>query len=208
MWNALTEKFTALSTHIIADMQARFNNMKCPNSGNICTHLTSLRMKYEELCAVGMVLTDNQYATHIIGSLPYYYQRYLSTVTSAAKAALFANNAARAAAAATTVPRNTAIAAFTITSGSLATAQGISLDPAYIMQLPIEEYDQVCLGKKIFQENKPQAEDTGVALAAPSGSYSGNKGKGKERERHPKGVCWNCGGCGHAQSKCPSPQAS
>ncbi|PBK64763.1 hypothetical protein ARMSODRAFT_892434, partial [Armillaria solidipes] len=80
MWNALTEKFTALSTHIIADMQARFDNMKCPNNGNVRTHLTSLRMKYEELCAVGMVLTDNQYATRIIGSLPYYYQRYLSTV--------------------------------------------------------------------------------------------------------------------------------
>ncbi len=121
MWNALTEKFTALSTHIITDMQARFDNMKCPNSGNVCTHLTSLCMKYEELCAIGMVLTDNQYATCIIGSLPYYYQRYLSTVTSAAKAALFANNAA-CAAAATIVPRNTAAAAFTITSGSLATA--------------------------------------------------------------------------------------
>ncbi|PBK81187.1 hypothetical protein ARMGADRAFT_948558, partial [Armillaria gallica] len=58
---------------IIADMQAHFDNMKCPNSGNVHTHLTSLHMKYEELCAISMVLTDNQYVTHIIGSLPYYY---------------------------------------------------------------------------------------------------------------------------------------
>ncbi|KAK0236869.1 hypothetical protein EDD85DRAFT_952845 [Armillaria nabsnona] len=133
MWNILTEKFTALSTHIIADMWAKFDSMKCPNNGNVCIHLAELHTKYEELCGIGVILSDNEYSTHIIGPLSYHYQQYLSIVTSAAKAALFANNAARAAAAAATTASRNPTTSFTITLGSLATSQAISLDPAYIM---------------------------------------------------------------------------
>lgn len=147
MWNVLTEKFTALSTHIVADMQAKFDSMKCLNNGNVHMHLAELHTKYEELCGISVTLSDNRYSTHIISSLLYHYQQYLSTITSATEVALFANNAAAAAAAAATTSRNPTIS-FTITLGSLATSQAIFLDPAYIMQLAIEEYDQVCLDRK------------------------------------------------------------
>ncbi len=35
MWTALSSKYTALSSHIIADMQCQFNNLKCPDNGNV-----------------------------------------------------------------------------------------------------------------------------------------------------------------------------
>ncbi|PBK86832.1 hypothetical protein ARMGADRAFT_1086323 [Armillaria gallica] len=35
MWTALSSKYTALSSHIVADMQHQFDNLKCPDNGNV-----------------------------------------------------------------------------------------------------------------------------------------------------------------------------
>ncbi|PBK86846.1 hypothetical protein ARMGADRAFT_876307, partial [Armillaria gallica] len=80
MWTALSSKYTALSSHIVADMQCQFDNLKCPDNGNVRMHLNVLRMKYEELIGISITISPIQYATRIISSLPTHYQRYLSTI--------------------------------------------------------------------------------------------------------------------------------
>ncbi|KAJ7347980.1 hypothetical protein DFH08DRAFT_699114, partial [Mycena albidolilacea] len=84
MWEWITNEFTALSAHVVAAMQVDFDNCNCGENGNVCTHPDLLKMKHKSLVAVGVVLTDSQYATRIINSLPRAYQRYLSTITSSA----------------------------------------------------------------------------------------------------------------------------
>lgn len=144
MWAPLSSKYTALSSHIIADMQRQFDSLKCADNGNIHTHLNALRLKYEELIGVGIVLTPDQYATRIIGSLPPYYQRYLSTISNSANAAVAAMKAAATAAATVSSisagPGSSLSAVITVTLSSAA-ASAMTLDPSYIMQLMETEYD-------------------------------------------------------------------
>ncbi|KAJ7263709.1 hypothetical protein C8J57DRAFT_1332544 [Mycena rebaudengoi] len=215
MWEWISNEFTALSAHVVASMQADFDNCNCGENGNVRTHLEALKLKHKGLVAVGVTLTDSQYATRIINSLPRAYQRYLSTITSSAKAALIATNIARSVAAAAQASGTAPAAGMTIASGNTASAQAITLAPAYLMHLAIEEWDRLEAEKKRKHANVPSKsrEDTGVALNAQASSSSSShkprfgksaaKGNGNQR---PKGVCWNCGGKGHVQSKCPSPK--
>ncbi|KAK7000918.1 hypothetical protein R3P38DRAFT_2416715, partial [Favolaschia claudopus] len=85
------------------------------------------------------------------------------------------------------------------------------LAPDYLIQLACEEWDRIEAEKKKRNGNtQPNREDTGTALSAQyfsSSSQSNRSGKfGKGNNQRPKGVCWNCGGKGHVQSKCPSPK--
>ncbi|KAJ7063911.1 hypothetical protein C8F01DRAFT_37327 [Mycena amicta] len=212
MWEWISNKFTALSAHVIASMQADFDSFSCGENGNVRTHLEQLELKHKALVAVGVKLSDSQYATRIINSLPRSYQKYLSTISSSAKAALSATNLARTAAAQTAT---TAAAGMTITSGNTAATQAITLAPSYLMQLALEEWDRMEAERKMKKSSRSR-EDTGVALSAQASSsawssrkpQSGGKpgGNGNNNTQRPKGVCWNCGGRGHVQSKCPSPK--
>ncbi|KAJ6481302.1 hypothetical protein C8R47DRAFT_982693, partial [Mycena vitilis] len=65
MWEWISNEFTALSAHSVAAMQADFDNCNCGESGNVRTHLDQLKMKHRNLVAVGVVLSDSQYATRI-----------------------------------------------------------------------------------------------------------------------------------------------
>ncbi|KAJ7600078.1 hypothetical protein C8J56DRAFT_767144, partial [Mycena floridula] len=196
-WSTIIEKFTALSYHVIAAKQAKFDAMKCPNNGNIHEHFKALRLKHNELVVVGVKPSINAYSTQVIGSIPESYQKYLSTVTASARAALLATNAARTAAA----TAGTGTTTLTISSGTSASSQ-IVLDPQFLMNLVEEEYDRIQSNKSSSAKAK---EDIGVTMTAES-SCSGNFGKGKNStNQHPKGVCWNCGGKGHVQSNIVAP---
>ncbi len=122
---------------------------------------------------------------------------------NAAVAATRAAAAAAASAAATSVLAGPNTATAIMISSATASLSQITLDPSYIMQLAEKEYDNIQINKK---SSKPR-EDTGVALSVQQNSGHNGKGKGKEyREKHLKGVCWNCGGRGHVQKNCLSPK--
>jgi hypothetical protein len=101
MWASLVTEFTVKSSHVVATMHSSFDNLKCADNGNLRTQLNKLWFKYEELVGIGVTIPTDQYATRIIGSLPSYYQRHLSTVDAAACASGLAQAAAQTAALAT-----------------------------------------------------------------------------------------------------------
>ncbi|KAJ7189825.1 hypothetical protein GGX14DRAFT_382857, partial [Mycena pura] len=75
MWDYVSSRTTALSAHVVAAMQADFDNCNCGEKENVRTHLEeNLKVKYFALLAVGVTMSDSQYATRIINSLPRYYQ--------------------------------------------------------------------------------------------------------------------------------------
>jgi hypothetical protein len=215
MWEWISNELTALSSHVIASMQAEFDGLTCGKNGNVHTHLEQLQLKYKALVAVGVKLSDSQYAMRIINSLLHSYQCYLSTISSLAKAALMASNLARTAAAQVQTPGTAPTTNFTIMSGHTTATHVVTLSPGYLMHLAIEEWDQIEAEKKKTKSSHKPREDVGVALSAQipgsspskcSGGGNGGKSSGKGNTQHPKGVCWNCGGKGHVQSKCPSPK--
>ncbi|KAJ7702926.1 hypothetical protein B0H16DRAFT_1347283, partial [Mycena metata] len=65
MWEWISDEYTALSSHVIAAMQADFDNCNCGENGNVRAHLDQLTLKHRKLVAVGVILTDSQYATRI-----------------------------------------------------------------------------------------------------------------------------------------------
>ncbi|KAK7000934.1 hypothetical protein R3P38DRAFT_3614509 [Favolaschia claudopus] len=80
MWEYISNKVTALSAHVVASLQADFDNCNCGDKDNVRTHLEiNLADKYLNLIAVGVIMSDSQYATRIVNSLPRNYQSYLST---------------------------------------------------------------------------------------------------------------------------------
>jgi len=189
-WATVTKEFTVKSSHVVAAMQATFDKLKCADNGNVRTHLDKLRLKHEELIRVGVSIPADQYSTRIIGSLPEHYQKHLATVEASAQAA--------------------AQAAAAMTSSTTVTSTPFSVSPDLLISLATEEYDRIMALNGTRGRSK---EDTGVALSAvgKSASRSGQSsscGRGGSLPSKPCGVCWNCGGVGHVQSKCPSPKQS
>jgi hypothetical protein len=141
-WTTITNEFTIKSSHVVAVMQTSFDKMKCTDNGNIHTHLDKLHTKYEDFIHVGVTMLQDQWATHIIGSLPKHYQKHLATIEAAARAAALATAKPGTGAAPTTT---------------------FSVSPDLLMSLAIEEYDHITAGGTTRGKGK---DDTGVALFA------------------------------------------
>jgi len=197
-WTTITNEFTVKSSHVVAAMRTAFERMKCPDNGNVRTHLDKLRAKHEDLIRVGVTIPLDQWSTRIIGSLPEHYQKHLATIEAAARAAALAT---------------AALSQTATTAAATPTTSTFSVSPDLLMSLAIEEYDRIIAGGP---RGKGKDTDTGVALSVTNngvnrGQSSANRGQSKpklSKDTRPRGVCWNCGGKGHVQSKCPSPKMS
>jgi hypothetical protein len=69
-WERLTSEFTVQSMYAQNDLEQAFFEMRCPKGGNICTFLTTLRCKKEELAAARVHVTQKEYQRTILKSLP------------------------------------------------------------------------------------------------------------------------------------------
>lgn len=227
MWASILNEYTIKSAHVISSMRSKFDTMKCADNGNVRTHFDTLRTRFEELNAVGVLITKEQYATRVIESLPEQYQAHLSTIQSAARGAAVAAAALAAATSVASAAATSATAAAgavplpssptSSTFAPIQIPQSTILPADMLMQFAIEEYDRL----QTSRTRRGAKEDTGVALSVQSNSGSGKpKWKGGAssngdkssageprlaKNGKPYGVCWNCGGKGHVKDKCPSP---
>jgi len=69
-WEAVVKEYTKKGAYAQTDMCAKFLASRCPEKGNVRDFLDQLRTKKEELVQVGVVISDSDYLSTIISSLP------------------------------------------------------------------------------------------------------------------------------------------
>src|ERR1700678_4452270 len=69
-WEAVVKEYTVKGAYAQTDMRAKFLQSRCPERGNTRDFLRKLRLKREELAQVGVKISDEDYLSTIISSLP------------------------------------------------------------------------------------------------------------------------------------------
>jgi hypothetical protein len=69
-WEAVVKEYTVKGAYAQTEMRAKFLMSRCPEKGNARDFLRGLRLKKEELAQVGVKISDEDYLSTIISSLP------------------------------------------------------------------------------------------------------------------------------------------
>src|SRR6266702_2413643 len=69
-WTKVKTEFSVKSQYAEADLLTAFSEMHCPRGGDVRTFLGQMRVKREELAARGVTMTEKEYRSAIIKSLP------------------------------------------------------------------------------------------------------------------------------------------
>src|SRR5271168_2704740 len=69
-WEAVVKEYTVKGAYAQTEMRAKFLTSRCPERGNAKEFLRGLRLKKEELAQVGVKISDEDYSSTIISSLP------------------------------------------------------------------------------------------------------------------------------------------
>jgi hypothetical protein len=69
-WDVVVEEYTVKGAYAQMEMRAKFLTSRCPEKGNAKDFLQGLRLKKEELAQVGVKISDEDYLSTIISSLP------------------------------------------------------------------------------------------------------------------------------------------
>src|SRR6266404_5476034 len=81
-WKKVSDKFSIKSQYAETDLLTAFNDMCCPKGRNICKFLGQMRVKWEELAAVRVMMTEKEYHSAIIKSLPEDMVKFASSMLS------------------------------------------------------------------------------------------------------------------------------
>ena len=69
-WEAVVKEYTVKGAYVQMEMQSKFLTSRCSKKGNAKEFLRGLRLKKEELVQVGVRISDEDYLSTIISSLP------------------------------------------------------------------------------------------------------------------------------------------
>ena len=69
-WDAVVKEYTVKGAYAQTEMRTKFLMSRCPDKGNPKDFLRGLRLKKEELAQVGVEISDEDYLSTIISSLP------------------------------------------------------------------------------------------------------------------------------------------
>ena len=69
----LEKHFEKRSRMVLIDLRRWLQELRCPNKESIIDHFATLRTMREDLASMGELLTENDYAAIIMGSLPSSY---------------------------------------------------------------------------------------------------------------------------------------
>ena len=64
------KEYTQKGVYMQTELSAKFLMSRCPDKGNAKDFLRGLRLKKEELAQVGVTISDEDYLSTIISSLP------------------------------------------------------------------------------------------------------------------------------------------
>ena len=82
IWKDLEGHFQNRSRMVSVDLRRRLQDQCCPEKGDMIAHFVTLRTMQEDLAAMGQPLSENDFYTIILGSLPGSYDPYISAVNA------------------------------------------------------------------------------------------------------------------------------
>ena len=82
IWSELRKHFEKRSRMVSIDLRQRLQEIRCAEKGNITEHLITLRTMREDLASMGETLTNADFYSIIMGSLPSSYDQYLSALNA------------------------------------------------------------------------------------------------------------------------------
>lgn len=85
MWSWICGEFEDKTPLVQSSTLERFQTLRCGESGNVAKHLDTLGEMVEELSAIGVDISDKDYAAQILRSIPTQYADYLSGMMNAAQ---------------------------------------------------------------------------------------------------------------------------
>ena len=84
VWAAVVEIFEGKSYMLVVDLKKKMQNVKCGDNNNVRTHFDKIADMYEQLSSMGLTISNNDYASVLIGSLPAVYDPTISSIVTAA----------------------------------------------------------------------------------------------------------------------------
>jgi transposase InsO family protein len=84
-WDKVKAEFSIKSQYAETDLLTAFNEMRCPRGGDVRAFLGSMRVKREELAAVGVTMGEKEYRSAIIKSIPDEMSKFASGLLTAAR---------------------------------------------------------------------------------------------------------------------------
>ncbi|PPR00726.1 hypothetical protein CVT24_000950 [Panaeolus cyanescens] len=84
-WRWIVKEFTEKSKFTQTSMKAAFLNSKCPDKSDVRKFLDALRIKKEELITYGIHVSDEDFLSTIIKSLPQYLSHFASNLLANAR---------------------------------------------------------------------------------------------------------------------------
>jgi len=82
IWTELSNHFQNKSRMVSVDLRRRLQEQRCPERGDVAAHFTTLHTMQEDLPSMGQPITENDFYTIILGSLPSSYDPYILAVNA------------------------------------------------------------------------------------------------------------------------------
>jgi hypothetical protein len=82
VWDAVIKHHQQKAQLIIVELRCKLQNEKCEEKGDLRAHLAKLRRMREDLAMMGEVVTDDNFRSIILGSLPNSFDTFLTSITN------------------------------------------------------------------------------------------------------------------------------
>jgi hypothetical protein len=82
VWDTVVKHHQQKAQLIIVELCCKLQNEKCEEKGDIRTHLAKLQQMREDLAMMGEVVTDDNFHSIILGSLPGSIDTFLTSITN------------------------------------------------------------------------------------------------------------------------------
>ena len=67
---------------VTVDMRRKLQSEKCNEHGDVCAHLVKLQIMWEDLASMGGSISDEDFTSIILGSIPQSYNSYIAAITA------------------------------------------------------------------------------------------------------------------------------
>ena len=179
IWAKVVQHHQNKAQLIIVELHTQLQNEKCPDQGDICEHLAKRCQMREDLALMGKSVTDENFCTIILSSLPLSYNNYLTSITNQLSPTSIM----------ITIPERTVGTLVIPAFETLITPPKI--DPDRLIESLGQEADRRALREK---GTKKEKEDVALTTSPDSA--------GTKKKERPKVKCFNCKKQGHYQKDC------